>query len=914
MLFFPYAWHYVRTEIVVFGWSDEYVHTCLRVTGFKPFLYIRFPQQIQHDRIEQSIRDRFGKCVYSVQFIRRKALFSSALSDTEIFCFVSFQQDEYRRKCAWWCKETKQIYGHGRVRFECLEIKVTPELQWTCIQGISMADWFECKGSVVETNRLSLCPNEFQINWRDAFPPPPTVPLPTIPEPHILVYDIEAYSHDPKAFPNPKHPDDVVFQISCVIGSQSRPAKMILLALEPIDPTSIPESYIVQTFATEKQLLLAFKQTILDENPQFIMGYNTFGFDNDYLLERSKFHYIYDDFVAQGCSVDKALRKVVMWSSSAYNKQEMVFLDTMGRINMDMMTLVQRDHKLSSYRLDYVGNHFLKSGKDPVTVADIFLSWKWKHPTALAIIGKYCIQDSVLVYQLFHHLKYWYSLSSMSKICHIPLAKLIQQGQQIKIFCQIYKYCFSNHLILETTTDEQITGETIKGAQVLDAQPNIYENVVSVDFASLYPSILMAFNIDFTTLVRDDTLPDEQCHIIEWEEHENCSCPTSEVKKGKGVLCKKYRFRYLKEPRGVIPSILDGLVQARKDVRLEMKGLDETSDLYALLNTRQLAYKVSANSVYGALGVTTAGYFSFNYAAMSVTAKGRESLRKVKHLIEYRYSGKVVYGDTDSNHVVFPYIASAELAGFATRVAFEISKEFIDPMQLEFEKIYSKYLLLTKKRYIFYTEKGLDSKGVLLQRRDNPLLIRMLYKTLIEQVMDREPIHNLIDTLIQGIIGICCKSYPIDSFGISKSIKTLDDTVTEDQDQYKCGDYKLRSDTMDSLPGHARLALRMRGRGQAVENGSRFSYVVRKGTPQEKVGDRLEEIQFFKIRYQKSDLDALYYIQQLEPPIVELLALVMNNERKSKLLFQSLWKRVVVYERLLLEFKTYTSPTLRFIG
>jgi len=199
--------------------------------------------------------------------------------------------------------------------------------------------------------------------------------------------------------------------------------------------------------------------------------------------------------------------------------------------------------------------------------------------------------------------------------------------------------------------------------KVIDIQPNGYEPVfdIEVDDAhcfvangivvsncSLYPSVIISHNIDYTTLIQEKDLkqiPEDKYKVIKWGEHINCRCPDSVLSKEKEHRCKNYKFYWLREPIGVLPTIIKNLLDARKHVRKQMKELDPDSLLYNILNKRQLAYKVSSNSMYGALS-TKKGYLPFLPAGMCVTAVGRQSIEKVSNIIQKEHHGKIVYGDS----------------------------------------------------------------------------------------------------------------------------------------------------------------------------------------------------------------------------------------------------------------------------
>lgn len=199
--------------------------------------------------------------------------------------------------------------------------------------------------------------------------------------------------------------------------------------------------------------------------------------------------------------------------------------------------------------------------------------------------------------------------------------------------------------------------------KVIDIQPNGIEPVFDIEVenahcfvangivvsnCSLYPSVIISHNIDYTTLIQEKDLkriPEDKYKVIKWGEHINCRCPDSIVSKDKENRCKNYKFYWLRDPIGVLPTIIKNLLDARKHVRKQMKELDPDSLLYNILNKRQLAYKVSSNSMYGALS-TKKGYLPFLPAGMCVTAVGRQSIEKVSNIIQKEHHGKIVYGDS----------------------------------------------------------------------------------------------------------------------------------------------------------------------------------------------------------------------------------------------------------------------------
>jgi DNA polymerase elongation subunit (family B) len=298
--------------------------------------------------------------------------------------------------------------------------------------------------------------------------------------------------------------------------------------------------------------------------------------------------------------------------------------------------------------------------KDPLTHKGIFKCYRMFTPDTLSIVAKYCVKDSELVVKLFEKLQIWIGLTEMSNTCNTPIFTLFTQGQQIKIFSQVYKKCMEDNIVIDKDSFIVNENDHFTGAYVFTPVPGLYDMVVSFDFSSLYPSTIIAYNIDYSTLVLDEKIPDEKCNIFEWEDHFNCTCPdTKVVKTKKIVICKKNRFRFLKEPMGIIPTLLVSLIDARKKARKEMEKLsqkldelkgeekEQTERMITVLDKRQLAYKVSSNSMYGGMGVKR-GYLPFLPGAMCTTARGRQSIEKASKFLVENYGAKLIYGDSVS--------------------------------------------------------------------------------------------------------------------------------------------------------------------------------------------------------------------------------------------------------------------------
>lgn len=269
----------------------------------------------------------------------------------------------------------------------------------------------------------------------------------------------------------------------------------------------------------------------------------------------------------------------------------------------------------------------------------------------MTFVLMYCIQDSELVLDLIEKLNIFVGLVEMSSVCGVTIVELFTRGQQLRCMSLLYDIAVKQGFVIDQGAKP---GYSYKGGFVYPPTPGLHDNVMCWDFSSLYPTIIMAYNIDHTTLVHSDIehlVPDEMCNVVIFEqEEEEIIEPENEGEKPKKeMVTRKYRFKYLNAEKtgrkGLIPQLEHKLVAERRSVRARIKT-EKDPIMRVVYEQRQKAIKVVCNSFYGFLGVKNGGKMPLIEGAMSITAKARESIQKVSSYIEDKYQGKVVYGDS----------------------------------------------------------------------------------------------------------------------------------------------------------------------------------------------------------------------------------------------------------------------------
>jgi DNA polymerase elongation subunit (family B) len=539
----------------------------------------------------------------------------------------------------------------------------------------------------------------------------------------------------------------------------------------------------VLNFKSEGALLAGFTKLINEKDPDIIVGYNTHKFDWPYMISRAKRHGIFQSWHRLGRIDDIDCSEIELkWSSSAYKEQKFKLLNIPGRFLLDLMVHIERNYKFDSFSLNNVAESLLKLHKKDLTPKQLFILCDIAQKTAtmkaqsestveeikkivneaindddvtdddgnnnilykvrdkvntelttnnidlirkltIGYIGKYCVWDTYLPLMIVQKLNTLEGLRQMSNITGVPMNWIQLRGQQIKVVSQIYKWSLRDNYVMGNKKYEGISIKRYQGATVFPIKPGAYKNVGTNDFASLYPSIIIAFNICWSTFIRSNQIEikDKDCHVIEWESHVGCDHdPNKEenLKKAKDfskrkedennlqdyILCGTYRYRFRKpyidsngvlQGQGLLPRMLADLLMQRKCVKKAMakadlilkmnKGEATDGDIkYASFLGLTILEKGSlseaerkkwelthivADKLQLALKVCAnsaygsmgaqVGYMPLVEGAASVTAKGRELIGETARYTE-RNGGVIVGGDTDSVFVTFPGKSVAE--------------------------------------------------------------------------------------------------------------------------------------------------------------------------------------------------------------------------------------------------------------
>ena len=750
--------------IRLYGMSRDQQSVFVKVKEYTPHFYVEIPKKWTKQKVMilvDTVKEEIKK--YKAEYVN--SLKTWELVDRHIFWeFTNYKLFTFIR-LIFHSYEGFRIYANAFNRkiknwrldkdakkYRVFESNIEPLLRCMHIRKLNAVGWIRIPAKKYqyfdENKKPSINDICIYTDWTNIEP----IDDKNISPFRIAAFDIECESED-GSFPQPERDNDRVIQIGTTFSKygENECYYKHIITLGSCDPI---EGVVVESYNNEVAVLKAWTKLLIKMNPDVLTGYNIFGFDYKYLYDRAKKLGCSQSFSKLGRIVNEQTNFIDKeLNSSALGQNFLRYYAMQGRIQIDLMKVVQRDFKLGSYKLDNVVAEFIKEivdevtideenetstittkntygldkdryikiyfndglsdnsykneikfkvlnltknnitisgildgeaielkkykvywcqAKDDVSANDIFRLQKGTSKDR-AIVARYCINDCVLCNKLINKLHVLTNNIGMANVCHVPLSYIFLRGQGIKIFSLVSKKCREkNHLIpvikkppskddknknnnkdkngkiippnakkiLESEKEDE-DEEGYEGATVFVPTVGVHFEPISVlDYNSLYPNSQRYRNLSHECLVKNpqyDNLPGYHYENI-----------TYTNKDGSMTTCRYARS--INGPCGILPEILTELL----DARAQMRALAENEPdpfKQKILDSLQLAYKITANSLYGQCGAITSPIYMKDVAA-STTATGREMLNAARIFTEIIFNMLV---DTIKNGTYIDY-------------------------------------------------------------------------------------------------------------------------------------------------------------------------------------------------------------------------------------------------------------------
>ncbi|KAH8724119.1 catalytic subunit DNA polymerase-like protein delta [Phaeosphaeriaceae sp. PMI808] len=869
-----------RTTVKLFGVTENGHSVLLHVTGFMHYFYVAAPigfhptdcdaykiyleseaqkQLNQYSAVIHSVEMKMKENIMGYQGNQKSPYLKITVNDPRMIGRVRTMVSKHAN----WKRLWPDLGKEGMLTFD----NIAYVLRFMIDNKVTGMSWVEVPAGKYKLlnprDQHSNCQIEAQVNYNDLIAHTSDGEWAKLAPLRILSFDIECAGRK-GIFPEANV--DPVIQIANVVTRFGEPKPFVrnVFCMDTVSPIVATQ---ILSFSNEGEMLMRWRDFLEETDPDVIIGYNTSGFDFPYLLGRAKHLKLANFPYWTRLKTVQSKAESSKFSSKQLGSRDTKNTNTNGRLQLDLLQLIQRDYQLRSYTLNAVCAHFLKEQKEDVHHSMITELYNGD-ANSRRRLAVYCLKDAYLPQRLLDKLMCLVNYSEMARVTGVPFNYLLAKGQQVRFVSQLFRKALDHQLIVPDLEVQTTGNDQYEGATVIEPKRGYYKQpVATLDFASLYPSIMQAHNLCYTTLLDKTTV--EKLKMRRDEDY--IVTPNGDM------------FCTAKTRKGLLSQILEELLGARKRAKREL-AVETDPFKKAVLNGRQLALKVSANSVYGLTGATT-GKLPCLAIASSTTSFGRQMIEKTKAEVEAKYNiangyshdAEVIYGDTDSVMVKFGTSELAEAMKLGEEAADYVSSKFVKPIKLEFEKVYFPYLLINKKRYagLYWTNPDkwdkMDTKGIETVRRDNCRLVQTVIETSLRMLLiDQDP-EGAQDFVKETISDLLLNKIDMSNLVITKALTKQENDKGE-------GGYTNKQ-------AHVELAERMKKRdaGSAPALGDRVPYVMVKSASGARNFEKSEDPMY--VLENNLPIDTKYYLDnQLAKPLGRIFEPILGEKKAASLL------------------------------
>jgi len=790
-------------HIMVYGRDSDGVLVTHEVTDFKPYLYLR--PKFDDKRLDEALSN-FGEI-------------TEVLEDFK-FLPVGYQTERI---------PVLKVY----VRRPGDVPKIRDEILKAGLADVFEADVLFASSRFLADNRLrgmAWCELDETGHLR-TINKPGNSPL------KYMAFDIEVLVPEKGA---PIASKDPVILISATMYKAGDKYKSLVLVAKSGNQED-HEDYSVKFCDNEAGVLEAFRALIYQYDPDIVMGFNSDSFDFPYIAARMEIHNLNNEAGRDGSFVE----------IRSYGTKHEVRIT--GRAVADLYPLVKKNYSLVNYKLSTISKTLLKRPKLDIKPSEMRSLWLSNDESDLKKFIDYVRRDADLVVDLAIDLRIIDKYIAISRESGCLLHDTINSGQQVKIELMLLREFVKEGRLFPLRKGGDEEEDSVVGAHVFEPETGLHENLAILDFKSLYPSSIRAYNICWSTVVNDK-------------------------KPGMKVLTPPNNVDYIDHSvyHGIMPRIVGKLYDKRVEFKHLMKAAktDSERDFY---DAAQYSVKILLNSFYGFCGAPSSRLYDTRLAN-SITAIGRETIQLTKKTAESLLPCRVIGGDTDS---IFLKLLEADNPDDAETAASIIHDEMLKilppPMELDFEAFASRALIFQKKRYAMWVfERGkegwsdhLKTRGIETRRRDWCPLVGETMTKVLEMILK------------EGKVEEAC-SLSMDTINRVKSLHNVNDDWDLAEKLILTKQVSRSFDDYSTDMPHVEVCKKMEARGETPFGlGDRVPYFIVPGALRNGIAACAEAPDF--VREHSGVIDVAWYVEkQLTPPLERVFDAIGINMATGK--------------------------------
>lgn len=627
----------------------------------------------------------------------------------------------------------------------------------------------------------------------------------------------------------------------------------------------------VFVFDTEEEMVTYLLGLVERFDPDILSGYEVNASSWGYLIER--FRVVHD--INLCAELSRSTFKSNGKFGDRWGYTHTANFQINGRHVLNIWRVLRSEMNLTSYTLENISYHLLHHNL-PRYLNEQLSRWIFGDFASKILVLRYFMRRIELTLKIVTVQEVITRNVEHSRLIGVDFNSNFYRGSQFKVESILLRLTKPENIVLNSPSKQQV--HEMRSLEciplVMEPDSNFYKSpLVVLDFQSLYPSVMIAYNYCFSTLVS---------RLHNFKPRSNPIGYLKNVRLEPGILGlleerdalnispNGYVFVKSKVRKSILAKMLEEMLDTRIVVKTGMKKFSDDPELMKLYNARQLALKLIANVTYGYTSATYSGRMPNSDVADAIVSTGREILTQSIDIIENGdFGAKVVYGDTDSLFVYFPGKSKADAFKLGRQIAELVTNLFPDPVTLKMEKVYHPCVLLTKKRYVGYSyelesqqDPKFDAKGIETVRRDGiPAQLKMVEKCL-RILFETKNLSKVKQYVMEQFYKISANKIPLNEFIFAKEVRY--------------GTYKNEA----HLPPGALLAEKktMLDPRKEPQYRERVPYVVIRDSTKQRLKDRCISPEDFIALYNGANKlypDYEYYIvKALIPPLERLFNLI----------------------------------------
>lgn len=634
----------------------------------------------------------------------------------------------------------------------------------------------------------------------------------------------------------------------------------------------------IRPFASELEMIENFLLTIELYDPDILAGYEINSASWGYLIERMRNFYLSNVLARLSRTNIKGNGK--FGDRWGYTHTSAITVN--GRHMLNIWRVLRSELSLTSYSIENVCFHLLH--RSMPRYSNLKLS-AWRKSDKINQIIMFCqyyssVVDTALL--ILESQEIVIKNVEQSRLLGIDFNSNFYRGSQYKVEAILIRIAKPENMLLNSPSKQQVHEMKALTSLPLIMEPdsNFYKSpLVVLDFQSLYPSIMIAYNYCYSTILGKIEGFDQKLNGVGYLRHVNLPPGLVDIldkNDGINISPNGFLFAATKFRKSILSKMLQEILNMRINTKSVASAFPDDIDLNKVCNSKQLALKLIANVTYGYASASFSGRMPNSDIADAIVSTGREILTKSIDIIDSsEFNAKVVYGDTDSLFVYFPGRSKENAFDFGKILAQRVTDLFPDPIKLKFEKVYHPCVLLAKKRYVGncfeYKEQALpkfEAKGIETIRRDGiPAQQKMVGKT-IRILFETKNLSQVKEYVIKQFYKIIFNRVNVKDFCFAKEVRY--------------GTYKNEK----YLPPGAIIAEKAVKKDPRSEPQyrERIPYLVIRDSSKERIKDRcvtpeayLESLE----THHPYELDYEYYITRvLIPPLERVFNLIGVNVKE----------------------------------